>query len=316
MPMGYPISTSVPRCANPEVYAPTYSTLIRAARPCGDGTKIPRFTEVARTCGLADTSHTTQSAFLDYDRDGDLDLYVLVNEMDNRAIPNRYLPKVTDGSGRKNDKLYRNDGPAADGLPRFTDVTRQAGILKEGYGLGLSVCDVNQDGWPDLYVTNDYVSNDLLWVNNQDGTFTDRAGDYLKHSSYSAMGNDVADLNGDGLEDLFSVDMFPENNLRRKAMMPPNNYNAYLNNVRFGYLPQFTRNTLQLASQPTDSTLIYTDVGMMAGVSATDWSWSPLAADVDNDGDRDLLITNGFPRDVTDRDFMDYNVQMRPPGQS
>ena len=275
-----------------------------------DGVQIPRFTEVARTCGLADTSHTTQSAFLDYDGDGDLDLYVLVNEMDNRALPNRYLPKIVDGSGRKNDKLYRNDGPAANGLPRFTDVTKQAGILKEGFGLGLSVCDVNQDGWPDLYITNDYVSNDLLWINNQNGTFTDRAADYLKHSSYSAMGNDVADLNGDGLEDLFTVDMFPENNLRRKAMMPPNNYNAYLNNVRFDYLPQFTRNMLQLGQRPTDSTLVYQDVGMLAGVAATDWSWSPLAADVDNDGDRDLLITNGFPRDVTDRDFMDYNVQM------
>ena len=154
------------------------------------------------------------------------------------------------------------------------------------------------------------MSNDLLWMNNRDGTFTDRAGDYLKHSSYSAMGNDVADLNGDGRDDLFSVDMFPENNLRRKAMMPPNNYNAYLNNQRFGYLPQFTRNALQLNRARPDSGLVFSDVGMYAGVAATDWSWSPLAADVDHDGDRDLLVTNGFPRDVTDRDFMDYNVQM------
>ncbi len=275
-----------------------------------DGMQVPRFTEVAATCGIADTSHTTQSAFLDYDRDGDLDLYLLINEMDDRSIPNRYLPKKTDGSGRKNDKLYRNDGPGPDGLPRFTNVTRAAGILKEGYGLGVSVCDLNQDGWPDLYVSNDYVSNDLLWINNGDGTFTDRAPDYLKHTSYSAMGNDVSDLNGDGLEDVITVDMFPENNLRRKAMMPPNNYNAYLNNERFGYQQQFTRNALQLNRRLSDSTFILSEVGMMAGVSATDWSWSPLAVDVDNDGDRDLLITNGFPRDVTDRDFMDYNVEM------
>ncbi len=275
-----------------------------------NGVQVPYFREVAAAAGIADTSHTTQSTFLDYDRDGDLDLYVLVNEMDNRALPNRYLPKLTDGSGRKNDKLYRNDGIGSDGLPHFTNVTQEASILKEGYGLGVSVCDVNQDGWPDLYITNDYVSNDLLWINNQDGTFTDRAADYLKHTSYSAMGNDVADLNGDGTEDLFSVDMFPENNLRRKAMMPPNNYNAYLNNVRFDYLPQFTRNMLQLGVRANDTTLVYEDVGMLAGVAATDWSWSPLAADVDNDGDRDLLITNGFPRDVTDRDFMDYNVVM------
>ena len=273
-----------------------------------DGLPVPRFTEVAATCGLADTSHTTQAAFFDYDRDGDLDVYLLINEMDDRAIPNRYLPKITDGSGKKNDKLFRNDGPDPDGLPRFTEVTRQAGILREGYGLGVSVCDLNQDGWPDLYVTNDYLSNDLVWVNNQDGTFTDRAADYLKHTSYSAMGNDVADLNNDGLEDVIAVDMYPENNLRRKAMMPPNNYTAYLNNERFDYLPQFTRNTLQLNRRVNDSTFLLSDVGMMAGIASTDWSWSPLAADVDNDGDRDLLITNGFPHDVTDRDFMDYNV--------
>ncbi|MBB4080180.1 hypothetical protein GGR28_002810 [Lewinella aquimaris] len=275
-----------------------------------NGTQIPRFTEVAGTCGIADTSHTTQSVFFDYDRDGDLDLYVLVNEMDDRTIPNRYLPKLIDGSGRKNDKLYRNEGNGPDGLPRFVDATRETGILKEGYGLGVSVCDLNQDGWPDLYVTNDYVTNDLLWINNQDGTFTDRAAEYLKHTSYSAMGTDVADLNNDGLDDIITVDMYPEGNLRRKAMMPPNNYNGYLNNERFGYQPQFTRNSLQINRQLNDSTFRFTEVGMQAGVAATDWSWSPLAADVDNDGDRDLLITNGFPRDVTDRDFMDYNVVM------
>ena len=275
-----------------------------------DGLLVPRFAEVASACGIADTSHTTQSAFLDYDRDGDLDLYVLVNEMDDRTIPNRYLPKKTDGSGRRNDKLYRNDGAGADGLPHFTDVTRESGILKEGYGLGVSVCDLNQDGWPDIYVTNDYVTNDLLWINNGDGTFTDRAPEYLKHTSYSAMGNDVADLNGDGLEDIFTVDMYPENNLRRKAMMAPNNYTAYLNNDRFGYQRQFARNALQLNRRISDSTVALSEVAMMAGVAATDWSWSPLAVDVDNDGDRDLLITNGFPRDVTDRDFMDYNVAM------
>ena len=286
------------------------ANLLYINRGTTDGSTVPTFTEEAATCGIADTSHTTQSVFLDYDRDGDLDLYVLVNEMHDRNIPNRYLPKVVDGTGIKNDKLYRNDGPAADGLPRFTEVTREAGILIEGYGLGVSVCDINQDGWPDLYVTNDYVSNDLLWINNRDGSFTDRAADYLKHTSYSAMGNDVADLNGDGLEDLITVDMYPENNLRRKAMMPPNNYNAYLNNRRYDYLPQFTRNTLQLNARIDDSTYVFSDVGMLAGVAATDWSWSPLAADVDNDGDRDLLITNGFPRDVTDRDFMDYNVVM------
>ncbi len=300
---------------NATIYEPGYRRtnllFLNTGTTSLEGVTVPTFTEVAAQSGIADTSHSTQSAFFDYDRDGDLDLYVLVNEMDNRAIPNRYLPKITDGTGRKNDRFYRNDGIGTDGLPHFTEVTREAGIIKEGFGLGISVCDVNADGWPDLYITNDYLSNDLLWINNQDGTFTDRAPELLKHSSYSAMGNDVADLNGDGREDFFSVDMFPENNLRRKAMMPPNNYNTYVNNRRFGYYPQFARNALQLNRTDSDGDPVMTDVGMMAGVSATDWSWSPLAADVDNDGDRDLLITNGFPRDVTDRDFMDYNVQMR-----
>ncbi|MFT5998942.1 MAG: hypothetical protein ACI81P_001398 [Neolewinella sp.] len=272
---------------------------------------IPVFSEQAEAYGLADTTNTTQAAFLDYDRDGDLDLYLVVNEMDNRLIPNRYVQKRRDGKGRRNDRLYRNDGDQGNGHPVYTDATLTAGINMDGYGLGLSICDLNQDGWPDIYVTNDYVSNDLLWINNQDGTFTDRADDYFKHSAYSAMGNDVADLNNDGLDDIIALDMFPETNARRKSMMPPNNYHAYMNNDRYGYQYQFTRNMLQLArgNRPgKDGTPIFAEIAGFAGVSATDWSWAPLAADFDNDGDRDLLISNGFPKDVTDHDFMDYNM--------
>lgn len=273
---------------------------------------IPRFSEQAAAYGLADTSHTTQAAFLDYDHDGDLDLYLVINEMDNRQIPNRYLPKKKDGKGRRNDRLYRNDGDQGDGHPVFTNVTAEAGINMDGYGLGLNVCDLNKDGWPDIYVTNDYVTNDLLWINNQDGTFTDRAADYFKHTAYSAMGNDVADLNNDGLEDVIALDMFPEANARRKSMMPPNNYMAYLNNDRYDYQYQFTRNVLQLAQgERSDSTgPVFAEIGGQAGIAATDWSWSVLAADYDFDGDRDLLISNGFPKDVTDKDFMDYNIRV------
>jgi len=273
---------------------------------------LPIFREVAQPCGLADTSHTTQTVFFDYDCDGDLDAYLLVNEMDDRSIPNRYLPKKNDGSSPRNDRFYRNDGLGPDGLPHFVIATHEAGILTEGYGLGIRVCDPNDDGWPDLYITNDYLSNDLLWVNNQDGTFTDRAAEYFKHTAYSAMGNDVADMNNDGQDDFIAVDMYPENNLRRKAMLPPNNYTSVINNERFGYLPQYTRNILQLhrGKVPGTDQLIFSEVGMQAGIAASDWSWSPLAADFDHDGDRDLIITNGFPRDVTDRDFMDYNVVM------
>lgn len=276
-----------------------------------DEAGVPVFSEQAEAYGIADTSNTTQTAFLDYDRDGDLDLYLVINEMDNRLIPNRYTPKKRDGKGRRNDRLYRNDGDQGQGHPVFTDVTLEAGINMDGYGLGLSICDLNQDGWPDIYVTNDYVSNDLLWINNQDGTFTDRADDYFKHSAYSAMGNDVADLNNDGLDDVIALDMFPETNARRKSMMPPNNYHSYLNNERYGYQYQFTRNMLQLArgNRPgKDGLPIYAEIAGLSGISATDWSWAPLAADFDNDGDRDLLISNGFPKDVTDHDFMDYNT--------
>lgn len=276
-----------------------------------DADGVPRFSDQAEAYGLADTTNTTQAAFLDYDRDGDLDLYLVVNEMDNRMIPNRYVPKRRDGKGRRNDVLYRNDGDQGNGHPVFTNVTLAAGINMDGYGLGLSICDLNHDGWPDIYVTNDYVTNDLLWINNQDGTFTDRADEYFKHSAYSAMGNEVADLNNDGLEDVIALDMFPETNARRKSMMPVNNYNAYINNERYGYQYQYTRNVLQLAQGQRpgkNGAPIFAEIGGFSGVAATDWSWSPLAADFDHDGDRDLLISNGFPKDVTDADFMDYNV--------
>ncbi len=267
---------------------------------------VPTFTESAAAYGIADTGNTTQAAFFDYDNDGDLDLYLLTNVIDTRA-PVSYREKVTNGSATNNDRLYRNDGSGSAGHPTFTDVSKEAGITIEGYGLGITVSDINNDGWADIYITNDYLSNDLLYINNQDGTFTNKVGDYLRHQSYSAMGNDVVDFNNDGLVDIIALDMLPESNARKKQMIGANNYTSYINNDKYGYQPQYVRNTLQLNNGITpNGELSFSEIGLLAGIYQTDWSWSPLVADFDNDGFKDVIITNGFPKDVTDRDFASY----------
>lgn len=272
---------------------------------------IPRFKEMAADYGIADTSHSTNAAFFDYDRDGDLDLYVLVDRLDPNKLPNKYHYKITDGSSPSTGRLYRNDWSDSLHHPLFTNVSKQAGIGIEGFGLGVHIADLNRDGWPDIYVTNDYISNDLLYINNRDGTFTNRAADYFKHTSFSAMGNDIADINNDGLQDIIALDMLPEDNYRKKMMLNPNNYSSYLNTREFNYEYQYVRNTLQLnlGERPGPDSLrhpVFGDIAFYANVSSTDWSWTPLVADFDNDGYRDLIITNGFPRDVTDHDFIAY----------
>lgn len=263
---------------------------------------VPTFVESAKKFGIDDKGHTTHSAFLDYDKDGDLDLYVLSNYIDEKQSPSKYRPKMVDGSSYNNDQFYRNNGDNT-----FTNVTKEVGILIEGYGLGLAVTDINQDSWPDIYVSNDYISNDLLWINNQDGTFSNQVSKYFKHQSGSAMGNDVADINNDGLVDVIAVDMMPEDNKRKKMMIRSNSYSTYINNEKFGYEYQYVRNTLQLNNGVTpDGHPVFSEIGQLSGLHQTDWSWAPLLADFDNDGFRDVIISNGFPRDVTDHDFATY----------
>jgi len=280
--------------------------------PGKDG--VPVFADEAVAYNVADTGHTTNAAFFDYDNDGDLDLYVLTNKMGIDRYPNQYRKKITDGSAENTDRLYRNDWDIALGHPVFTNVSKEAGILIEGYGLGLNITDINKDGWKDIYVTNDFLTNDLLWINNRNGTFTNMADRYFKHTSYSAMGTDVADINNDGLMDIIAVDMLPESNYRKKMMTSANNYQTYLNNDEFKYQYQYARNTLQLNQGPAiknkDSVShpVFSEIGFLAGIAATDWSWTPMVTDFDNDGFRDILITNGFPKDITDRDFMTYRV--------
>lgn len=267
---------------------------------------IPQFKEEASAFGIADTGHSTHAVFFDYDLDKDLDLYILTNEMERVFTPNQYRAKVTDGSNENTDRLYRNDGNGT-----FTDISKEAGILIEGYGLGVSTHDFNLDGWPDIYVTNDYLTNDLFYINNQDGTFTNKANEYLKHQSHSAMGHDVADMNNDGLDDILVMEMLPELNERKKRMVMANNYATYRNNDKFGYQHQYVRNTLQLNNGFTpEGDLIYSDIGHLSGVYQTDWSWSALFADMDHDGYRDILITNGFPKDITDQDFGHYRAEL------
>ncbi|TLV01091.1 VCBS repeat-containing protein [Dyadobacter luticola] len=274
---------------------------------------VPVFKEMGKEYGIADTTHTTNAAFFDYDNDGDLDLFLVVNEMDDTNFPNRYHKKVVDGSSKRTSRLYKNDWDATLKHPVFTNVSKEAGILIEGYGLGVNVTDVNQDGWKDIYVTNDYITNDLLYINNGNGTFTDKAASYFKHTSQSAMGNDVADINNDGLVDVIAVDMMPATNKRKKMMTPPYNYVTYQNNELFGYQYQVARNTLQLnmgKADPKSKDPVFSEIGLLSGIAETDWSWTPMVTDFDNDGLRDIIITNGFPKDITDMDFVAYRAEV------
>ncbi|GAB3898306.1 VCBS repeat-containing protein [Larkinella knui] len=277
----------------------------------GQNGGTPVFKEMAKEYGVNDDSYTTNAAFFDYDNDGDLDLFLLTNMAER--YPNAYHQKVVDGSSPTTDRLYRNDPDPKLGHPVFTDVSREAGIQLEGYGLGLNICDINRDGWKDIYITNDFLSEDHFFINNQQGgfgkpAFTDRAGQYFKHTSQTAMGNDVTDLNNDGLMDIVVLDMLPNDNFRKKMFIPPNNYQTYLNNEEFKFTYQYMRNTLQLNQgfRPGTREPVFSEISLMAGVAGTDWSWTPLAVDFDQDGYRDLVVTNGFPKDVTDRDFMQY----------
>lgn len=274
------------------------------------------FTEQAKDYGLADTSFSTQAAFLDYDKDGDLDLY-LVNNQIGAGNPNDILQKDVSGHSIRNDKLYKNNGIAANkNHPLFTDVSMEAGIKEDGYGLGVVVTDVNNDGHPDLYVTNDYLSNDLLWLNNKNGSFTNVIASALNHQSYSSMGVDAADINNDGLVDIATLDMMPEESERQKMMFSFLTYERYEMERRAGYEPEFIRNMLHLnnGNLTINDTVLprFSEIGQLAGISQTDWSWSVLMADFDNDGWNDMHITNGMGKDLINADFVLYRANTKP----
>nr|WKN34623.1 VCBS repeat-containing protein [Tunicatimonas sp. TK19036] len=261
------------------------------------------FTELASAYGIADTGYTTQGAFFDYDKDGYLDLYLLTHDHAPQAL-NVPSPVKENGEGKSTDKLYRNNGNSSESEhPTFTDVSAKAGILIEGYGLGVGINDINADGWPDIYVSNDFLSSDLLYINNRNGTFSNKISDFVKHQSYNSMGVDVSDYNNDGLSDIFVVDMLPEDNYRQKTMSGGMTNEKFDFMLQRGYEPQYMRNTLQL----NNGNGHFSEIGRLAGIEKTDWSWSPLFADFDNDGYKDLFITNGYLKDITDKDFISYS---------
>ncbi len=258
---------------------------------------IPTFKEMAATYGVTDGGFSTQAAFLDYDHDGDLDLILIRNSprpVSSFGLRNTRSIRDPNGGAR----LYRNDGG------HFTDVSAAAGIHSPeiAFGLGVVVADVNNDGWPDIYVSNDFFERDYLYINSKDGTFAEALDQQMAVSSYFSMGLDVADVDNDGWPDVYTTDMLPEDEVRLKTTSQFENWEAYQTKVRNGYGHQLMRNMLQRNNG--DGT--FTDVGQMAGVARTDWSWSALIADLDLDGNKDIFVTNGLTKDITSQDYIAY----------
>lgn len=256
------------------------------------------FTEEATEYGLADSGYSTHASFFDYDKDGDLDVYLLNNSyqaIGSFDIRRNERPRRDKDGG---DKLLENQNG------KFVDVSEEAGIYGSviGFGLGVTVGDVNSDGWEDIYVSNDFFERDYLYMNNQDGTFSEKLTDALSSTSAASMGADMADINNDGFSDIFVTEMLPSDYERLKSVTTFENWDKYKYNVDNGYFHQFTRNTLQLNNG--DDT--FSEIGRLAGVEASDWSWGALLFDMDNDGLRDLFIANGIFRDLTDQDYLQY----------
>lgn len=264
------------------------------------------FTEQSHQMGLEDQSYSTHVTFLDYDKDGDVDLYLVNHPIDFalaarvrlKVDVNKKLSRKTDPDKPSySDKLFRNEGNGT-----FKDVSQQAGIWNSGFGLSASVIDINNDTYPDIYVANDFVEKDFLYVNNKDGSFSEQLDTYFRHFTQNSMGTDIADFNNDGLEDIVAMDMLPEDNFRQKSLTSSMVYERYNTLLGYGYGHQLMRNVLQLNNG--DGT--FSDIALMAGVGGTDWSWASLFADFDNDGWKDLLITNGIRRDMTNSEYIKF----------
>ncbi|GAB3882266.1 VCBS repeat-containing protein [Spirosoma agri] len=270
----------------------------------------PVFKEQAVEYGLADSAFTTQSAFFDYDLDGDLDVFLL-NTAPDFQNPSHLRPIVSDGTHPSTGKLYRNEGIGKAGHPVFKDVSTEAGITYDALGLGLVISDINKDGCPDIYCSNDFTSSDILYLNDGNGHFTNVIKQATAHTSMYGMGVDAADLNNDTRPDLMQLDMLPNENDRLKMMLNGQDFDRKEMSVSapYGNQMQYMRNSLQLnlGNLGGHDAPLFSEVGLMAGVAQTDWSWATLLADYDNDGWKDMYITNGYRKNVTDRDFINFN---------
>ncbi|MBP6680670.1 MAG: CRTAC1 family protein [Saprospiraceae bacterium] len=270
-----------------------------------NGVNIPVFEDQGKKLGVEDNSNTNHACFFDYDRDGDMDLFLLNHKLGFEAANRVRIQEHTDGNRTRitepetpfeSNKFYEN----VNGV--FKDITKKTGLVSSTFGLSATTADINMDGWMDLYVANDYVEPDFIYINNHDGTFTDYYSRMLKHSSQSSMGSDIADFNNDGLVDIVVTDMKTEDPIRYKKLLHSMVYDRYNLLVEYGYGRQVGRNVLQL----NNGNGTFSEIGQYAGIATTDWSWGSIMADFDNDGWKDVYITNGYRKDVSDLDYFNF----------
>ncbi len=273
-----------------------------------DKNGIPVYEDQAARYGLDFSGFSTQALFFDYDLDGDLDMFLMnhaVHQNGSFAPRERFLQTYSQLSG---DRIFRNDQAngtnGQTGQPIFTDVTAETGINSSsiGYGLGIAAADINLDGYPDIYLGNDFHENDYLYINQRNGTFKDENNERLMHTSKFSMGVDVADMNNDGFPEIISVDMLPSDPYILKRSLGEDEYDIFWDKISAGYNYQYSRNTLQLNRRNG----MFSELGLYSGVYATDWSWAPLLMDFDNDGLKDLFISNGIPKRLNDMDYVNF----------
>ncbi|MCE7069849.1 VCBS repeat-containing protein [Dyadobacter sp. CY327] len=270
---------------------------------------IPTFKEKSAEYGLNDQSYTTQAVFFDYDRDGDTDCFLLNHSVQKYAgfsnLISSYRQQRNEAYG---NKLLRNDAG------KFTNVTDSSGIISNvlSFGLGVNINDFNNDGWQDIYIANDYNENDYLYLNQKDGTFREVIREATGHNSLYSMGTDASDINNDGLTDIMTLDMLPASNERIKLTSGDDNYDKYQQLVRAGFHDQSSRNMLQLNNGNNPNGVpVFSEIGQLAGVSNTDWSWAALMGDFDNDGWKDIFVSNGYARDYTNMEFLKYSTDVQ-----